>query len=49
VLSGVPTDLTIECDELGSLPTVDSVTATDNCDENIQHKELKLVIIQHLF
>ena len=36
VLSGVPTDMTLECDELGNMTSTDNVLATDNCDDNVQ-------------
>ncbi|MEM6965590.1 MAG: SdrD B-like domain-containing protein, partial [Bacteroidota bacterium] len=33
ILAGVPTDVTVECDEVPALPTV---TATDNCDTDVE-------------
>jgi len=35
-LSGLPSDLTVDCDAIGSIPDGSNVTATDNCDSNVQ-------------
>lgn len=33
ILSSIPTDITLEC---GNIPAAPNVTATDNCDDNVQ-------------
>ena len=35
VLSGVPADTNVECDDLGNVPGGANVSATDNCDDNV--------------
>ncbi len=34
VLSGIPTDISVNCDEIPSLP--DNISASDNCDTNVE-------------
>ena len=34
-LSGVPSDIVVECDEIPNFPAQGEVTATDNCDPNV--------------
>jgi len=36
LLVGVPTDLTVECDAIPAAPSAGTVSATDNCDVNVE-------------
>jgi large repetitive protein len=45
ILVNVPTDITIECDDTLPAPSA-SITATDNCDDNVTISHYDLVVLQ---